>query len=162
MSESFYEIHQQKGKIERPFGWLQDRLIRTCIREDVRTIDDAQRVLDREVQRYNYSQVHSTTGEIPAIRFENALREGASLFRDFHMPQPYESPKDLFCLRAQRIVNPYGQISLKGLKLKLNKVKTGDLIDIKDENVSELRLWCDETLLEVFHIKIADLKGVHF
>ncbi|WP_457643238.1 hypothetical protein [Persephonella sp.] len=157
---------QAKGKIERPFGWLQDRLIRTCVREDIRTIEEAQRVLDMEVQRYNYRQVHSTTGEIPAMRFERALREGSTLFREFKVPGPYESPKDIFCLRTQRIVNPYGQISLKGLKLKLNKVKTGDLIDVRvyplDEEVSELRLWREGTLIEVFHIKNSDLKGVHF
>jgi len=32
---------QAKGKIERPYGWLQDRLIRTCVREDVNQIDQA-------------------------------------------------------------------------------------------------------------------------
>jgi len=157
---------QAKGKIERPFGWLQDRLIRTCVREDIRTIEEAQRVLDREVQRYNYRQVHSTTGEIPAMRFERALRDGRSLFREFKVPGSYESPKDIFCLRTQRIVNYSGQISLKGLKLKLNKVKTGDLIDVRiyplDEEVSELRLWREGTLIEVFHIKNSDIKGVHF
>jgi hypothetical protein len=29
---------QAKGKIERPYGWLQDRLIRTCVREDATDI----------------------------------------------------------------------------------------------------------------------------
>jgi len=112
---------QAKGKIERPFGWLQDRLIRTCVREDIRSINDAQEVLEMEVQRYNYRQVHSTTGEIPAIRFEEALSEGRSLFREFQIPQPYESPKDIFCLRTQRIVNPYGEISLKGIKYPVSR-----------------------------------------
>ena len=50
-----------KGKIERPYGWLQDRLVRTCVREDVREIKDAQMVLNQEACRYNYRQVHSTT-----------------------------------------------------------------------------------------------------
>jgi hypothetical protein len=103
---------------------------------------------------------------IPAIRFEEALSERKSLFREFFIPRHYESPKDIFCLRAQRIVNPYGVISLKGLKLKLNKVNTGDLINIRiyplDEEISELRLWCDGTLKEVLLIKNSDLKGVHF
>jgi len=57
--------------------------------------------------------VHSVTGEIPAMRFEKSLKEGRTLFREFQVPAPYESPKDIFCLRTHRIANPYGQISLK-------------------------------------------------
>ena len=36
---------QAKGKIERPYGWLQDRLIRTCVREDITNIRQAQQIL---------------------------------------------------------------------------------------------------------------------
>ena len=36
---------QAKGKMERPYAWLQDRLIRTCVREDITEIKQAQRVL---------------------------------------------------------------------------------------------------------------------
>jgi hypothetical protein len=45
---------QAKGKIERPYGWLQDRLIRTCVREDIANIKPAQQILRQEVHRYNY------------------------------------------------------------------------------------------------------------
>jgi len=55
---------------------------------------------------------------------------------------------------------------LKGLKLKLNKVKTGDLIDVRiyplDDQVSELRQWREGTLVEVLHVKNSDIEGVHF
>jgi hypothetical protein len=44
---------QAKGKIERPYGWLQDRLIRTCVRDNVTDIREAKRVLTHEVSRYN-------------------------------------------------------------------------------------------------------------
>jgi len=30
---------QAKGKIERPYRWLQDRIVRTCARENVTTIE---------------------------------------------------------------------------------------------------------------------------
>jgi len=60
---------QAKGKIERPYGWLQDHLIRTCVREDIADIKPAQQILRKEVHRYNYRQVHSTTQEIPYFRF---------------------------------------------------------------------------------------------
>ena len=36
---------QAKGKIERPYGWLQDRLIRTCVRDNVTDIREVQKVL---------------------------------------------------------------------------------------------------------------------
>ena len=58
---------QAKGKIERPYRWLQDRIVRTCARENIRKIEDAREVLSYEVNRYNGQQVHSTTGEIPII-----------------------------------------------------------------------------------------------
>ena len=64
---------QAKGKIERPYGWLQDHLIRTCIRENVKDISHAQRILNHERERYNFRQVHSTTLEIPSRRFNSAL-----------------------------------------------------------------------------------------
>ena len=36
---------QAKGKIERPYRWLQDRVVRTCARESIRTVDAARDVL---------------------------------------------------------------------------------------------------------------------
>ena len=39
---------QAKGKIERPYGWLQDRLIRTCVREEIADIQPAQKVLNKK------------------------------------------------------------------------------------------------------------------
>ncbi len=80
---------QAKGKIERPYGWLQDHLIRTCVREDIADIKLAQQILRQEVHRYNYRQVHSTTQEIPYFRFQRALKEKRSLFREFRIPPPF-------------------------------------------------------------------------
>ena len=36
---------QAKGKIERPYGWLQDHLIRTCIRENVKPFFDSSQAI---------------------------------------------------------------------------------------------------------------------
>lgn len=98
---------QAKGKVERPYRWLQDRIVRTCIYENLSTIDEARQVLKDEVNRYNNHQVHSTTKEIPSIRFNNALKTGNSLFRKFSVPKPFTSPLDIFCLQETRIVNAY-------------------------------------------------------
>ena len=103
---------QAKGKIERPYRWLQDRVVRTCATEKLTTIDEVCAVLKEEVNRYNNHQVHSTTGEVPSIRFARARKEGNSLFRPFALPKPYSSTKDIFCLREKRTVNGYRKISL--------------------------------------------------
>ncbi|MDY6795940.1 MAG: hypothetical protein SWK76_11805 [Actinomycetota bacterium] len=65
---------QAKGKVERPSRWLQDHIVRTCALEKLSTIEEVRAVLREEVDRYNRRQVHSTTGEIPAIRFKNAVK----------------------------------------------------------------------------------------
>ena len=103
---------QAKGKIEKPYRWLQDRIVRTCATEKLTAIDDVRAVLKNERNRYNNHQVHSTTGEVPSIRFERARKEGNSLFRPFALPKPYTSIKDVFCLREKRTVNGYRKISL--------------------------------------------------
>jgi len=69
---------QAKGKIERPYRWLQDRIVRTCAIEKLTIIDDVRAVLKEELDRYNNHQVHSTTGEIPSIRFEKAKEMGGA------------------------------------------------------------------------------------
>ena len=63
---------QAKGKIERPYRWLQDRIVRTCAIEKLAAIDDVRAVLKEELNRYNNHQVYSTTGEVPSIRFDRA------------------------------------------------------------------------------------------
>jgi len=59
---------QAKGKVERPYGWLQDRIVRTCARESIKEIKGTQEVLRYEMDRYNKHQVHSAIGEIPDFK----------------------------------------------------------------------------------------------
>ena len=51
---------QARGKIERPYRWLQDRIVRTCAREEIRTVQEAEKVLEAEVEKYNYRQVRNS------------------------------------------------------------------------------------------------------
>ena len=74
---------EAKGKIERPYRWLQDRVVRSCAKAGVADISGAKDILAYEVERYNAKQVHSTTGEIPLIRFQQAEREGRTVFHKF-------------------------------------------------------------------------------
>ena len=43
---------QAKGKVERPYGWMQDRIVRTCALEHLSTLEEARAVLREEVDRY--------------------------------------------------------------------------------------------------------------
>lgn len=156
---------QAKGKIERPYGWLQDHLIRTCVREDIADIKPAQQILRQEVHRYNYRQVHSTTQEIPYFRFQRALKERRSLFREFKIRPPFQSVKDIFCLRMDRTVDPYRRISISPLQFKVHADPRKEVnlrIHPLNYEISEIRFWCEGKLIDVQRIKNTDLKGVHF
>lgn len=145
---------QAKGKVERPYRWLQDRIVRRCAKLGIKDINDAREILFDEMDRYNNRQVHSTTGEIPIIRFQRAIDEGRNMFKPFQLTEPYQSTKDIFCLREQRRVNGYHQISWQGKILNVKKdIPIGALVDLKsipEEPTPELRLWHTNKLKQVF------------
>lgn len=145
---------QAKGKIERPYRWLQDRVVRRCAKLGVKSINDGREILADEIYQYNNKRVHSTTGEIPEIRFQRAIDEGRSMFKPFQLTEPCQSTKDIFCLREQRRVNGYHQISWQGKVLTVKKdIPIGTMVDLKsipDESTPELRLWHDNRLKQVF------------
>jgi hypothetical protein len=58
--------------MERPYRWLQYRIVRTCALEKLASLEDVRSVLHDELDRYNNHEVHSTTGEIPSLRFDHA------------------------------------------------------------------------------------------
>ncbi len=156
---------QARGKIERPYGWLQDRLIRTCVREDVTDIQHAQKALNQEVHRYNYRQVHSTTQEIPYFRFQRALKEKQSLFREFKIRPPFQSVKDIFCLRMDRSVDPYRKVSINHVQFKVHTDPSNQVnlrIYPLNDQLFEIRFWCEGRLINVYKVKTSDLEGVHF
>jgi hypothetical protein len=141
-------------------------MVRTCIYEDISDIEDCRSVLSDEIARYNNHQVHSTTREIPGIRFERALKEGNSLFRKFLLPKPYTSPLDVFCLRAQRMVNGYRRISLFKHQIEVPKVPLREYVDVHmvpdtTKGVMHIRIWWNEQMV---HSVSLPLKGfrVHF
>ena len=152
---------QAKGKVERPFRWLQDRIVRTCALEKLTSLEDVRGVLQQEVQRYNFHQVHSTTGEIPSIRFTNAKKSGNSLFRLFSVPKPYSSPKDIFCLRETRTVDGYCRISIFNHQIDLPQVPLHEdvelhLIPDPAKQVMEVRIWWNQKMVESVSLPLAD------
>jgi len=158
---------QAKGKIERPYRWIQDRLVRTCYRENIRDIKKAQLILNSLVGKYNYRIVHSTTGEIPYIRFQRAIREKRTLFREFTIMPPFKSTKDIFCLRVDRMVDSYRKVSINNLELKVPGAPLHERIQLrivpdKESGVSEVRFWHEDIFLGMQKVKNSELNLVHF
>src|SRR3989338_4448445 len=152
---------QAKGKVERPYQWLQDRIIRSCIREDVKTIAHGQRVLNAELDRYNHKQVHSTTGEIPYLRFRNAKERGKSLFHQFTIPLPYLTYKDIFAFRTTRFVDQYCKVTIKNMAFRLKDVEPRQTINIRvyplNDSLIELRFWLKGKLVDTQRVKKQEL-----
>lgn len=142
---------EAKGKIERPYRWLQDRVVRSCAKAEVITIEQGRDILKHELDRYNTKQVHSTTGEIPLLRFQRAERAGNTVFKPLVLPKPYTSTKDIFCLREERIVNGYNQVSWNKRYLKVpNYIPEGAKVQlhiVPDDSHPEIRVWYKEELV---------------
>ena len=158
---------QAKGKIERPYRWIQDRLVRSCYRKRISDINQAQLVLNSLIQKYNHQWIHSTTGEVPYIRFQRAIKENRSLFREFRIRPPYKSIKDIFCLRADRMVNSYRKVSINNLELKVPSAPLHERIQLriipdKKSGLSEVRFWHEGELLGIQKVKNSDLNLVQF
>jgi hypothetical protein len=157
---------QAKGKVERPFRWLQDRVGRACYYDDVSTFDQVREVVHMEVDRYNNRQVHSTTGEIPRVRFEKAAAQGRSLFRPFSLPSPYTSPDDVFCLRMTRVVSTYRRIQLSKHTIPLPEVDPNEevqvhLIPNPTTQSMALRIWWNAKLVHTTTLPLNNFR-VHF
>ena len=158
---------QAKGKVERPYGWIQDHLVRICARENVTTIAQANQILNREVYEYNYKRVHSTTGEIPYLRYQRAVKENKNVLRPFVVPPPYQSIKDIFCFRFNRVVDSYRTVSINNLKLKFNNAPIHETVNLRiypytTGGLSEIRFWHKGQLLDIQKVKTDLLPIVHF
>jgi len=157
---------QAKGKIERPYRWLQDRIVRTCALEHITAIADGRVVLKEELDRYNNHQVHSTTGEIPRIRFANAQAAGSNLFRPLSLPKPYTSPKDVFCLRETRVVNGYRRVSLFNHEIEVPNVPLREEVELHltpniAKQVMDVRIWWSQKMVHSVSLPLAGFR-VHF
>jgi len=158
---------QAKGKVERPYRWIQDHLVRICARENITTIAQANHILYREVYEYNYKRIHSTTDEIPYLRYQRALKENKNVLRQFLVPPPYQSVKDIFCFRLNRTVDAYRTVSINNLKLKFNNAPLHEEVNLRiypyaTGGLSEVRFWHKDKLLDIQKVKTELLLPVHF
>jgi hypothetical protein len=100
---------QAKGKIERRFGTLQQRLVALLAYENVSDYAAAQVVLDRQVAHQN-ATVCRTTGYSPNAAWDKALEEKRSAIR----PCPPATLLDLHLALHLRRVNADNQIDFLG------------------------------------------------
>jgi hypothetical protein len=74
--------------------------------------------------------------------------------------------KDIFCLRIERTIDSYRRISVNNLQLKVNNAVPGKRVTLRiyplNKDISEVRFWCENNLIDIQRIKNSDLKGVHF
>lgn len=157
---------QAKGKVERPYGWLQDHIVRLCYRDGVKDIRCARAILNREVYQYNYRRIHSTTLEIPHTRFQRALQEKQSLFRPFTIKPPYQSTKDIFALRFDRTVDSYRKISISNLQFTVN-APVGATLNLRiypseSSGLTEVRCWHKNQITDIHRVKNNLINIVHF
>lgn len=157
-SDAIYALSAPaKGKIERPYRWLQDRIVRTCALEKISDIDEAKDVLRLELDRYNNRQIHSTTKEVPIVRFQKAKQEGKTFFRPFTIPKPYTHINDIFCLKETRRTNGYRKITFYGQELQLPKVPTYEEVslhlvpDTKQQTLGVRIWWKDIFILSTIY-----------
>ena len=158
---------QAKGKVERPYRWLQDRIVRTCAIEKLTAVEEVRAVLKDELNRYNNHQVHSTTGEVPSIRFNRARQEGNSLFRPFALPKPYTSTKDIFCLREKRMVNGYRKISLFNHEIVVPHVPLREEVEVHlvpdiERGALEVRIWWENQMVHSVTYQLKEFPRVQF
>lgn len=158
---------QAKGKVERPYRWIQDHVVRICAREKIITIPPANQILFREVHEYNFKRIHSTTGEIPYLRYQRALKENKNVLRQFLIPPPYQSIRDIFCFRFNRTVDAYRTVSINNLKLRFNNAPIHEEVNLRvypyaTGDLSEVRFWYKGKLLDIQKVKTELLLPVHF
>jgi hypothetical protein len=164
-SEVVYALSPQaKGKIERPYRWLQDRLVRTAMKENLRTLEEMRGALRRLVEMYNTRWVHSTTKEIPIVRFENALNGNCSLFKP--MPKGVDT-RDLFCLVIKRTTDGYRSLSFEGHVFRLPNCRSYIDTEIRispdyKNKLAVFRFWQQGAFVEEHKVKLDQLKSVRF
>lgn len=165
--EPIYALSPQaKGKIERPYRWLQDRMVRTAAKEHVDSLEGVRGILQELVETYNTRWVHSTTKEIPILRFEQAVREGRSLFTPFTLKEA-ERMEDVFSIKMDRVVDAYRKVSLQGCEIRVPGGIPRDKVTLKmspdtETGLVKIRIWKEDEFLGEVLETTERLPGVSF
>lgn len=111
---------QAKGKIERLFGTFQKRLVTLLRYEKIQDADQANQLLQHEIDYYNQNHLHSTTGLTPNHAWEKAVEENRSRLR----PVPAKTLLDLhFALHLPRRVSSASSVEFLGRTWKISPTR---------------------------------------
>ncbi len=81
---------------------------------------------------------------------------------------PFESLKDVFCLRVERMINSYRKVSLNKLERKVSGASLHSRVQMrivpdKKNRIAEVCFWYQTAnLLDIQKVKNGDLNLVHF
>jgi hypothetical protein len=108
---------QGKGKIERIFRFMQDRLVNELVDANVRTIYQANKYLQKWVKWYNTCYMHSETKCIPQERFDKN-----NCFRKLPLEVDLN---EVFCLKHERLVKSDNTFEFEGktYQIKANEYR---------------------------------------
>jgi len=73
--------------------------------------------------------------------------------------------KDIFCLRMDRTVDSYRQISISPLQFKVHADPQKEVnlrIHPLNDEIAEIRFWCEGKLIDVQRVKTSELKAIQF
>lgn len=94
---------QCKGKIERLFGFLQDRFVKQA--KFCKSLEQLNRALGKWIHWYNTKRVHSITGCVPKERFASSVCR--SLPKNLNLD-------DIFCFKLTRTVKNDNTFDFQG------------------------------------------------
>ena len=139
---------QAKGKVESKFKYLQGRMVRRCAKEQVTTLEHAQRILDEEVRYYNEYKKHEITGQTPMERFMLAEKDGRNVLRK--LPKN-KNLKDIFCLEYKRKLDKYGRTTVKRIEVQLKSSPSQEVFIhyIEENHEKEIRILSENHVLKV-------------
>ncbi len=104
---------QAKGKVEKIFDYLQRRLPHLCEKYKVKDLSEAQKLLEELISYYNEKRIHDETGEIPAQRWQEAIRNGKGKLRAL---EPSMDLDQIFSIHLKRTVRKDGTVMFMGKK----------------------------------------------
>lgn len=146
---------QGKGKIERLFRFMQDRLVNELILSKVSTIDEANKILQRWVTWYNTCHVHSVTKEVPAARINNN-----SAFSK--LPKKIDL-ENIFCIKHTRQVKADNTISFEGKTYQIERNQhrisyAKAQVEIRINLARKLKIYYQNKEIGAFEYKAKDIK----
>jgi len=106
-----------KGKVEKACDYLQRRVPYLCERYRIRSVAEAQKIVQEVVSFYNEHREHEETEEVPLKRWEKALEADKGRLRSL---DPSVDLDLVFSLHYERTVKKDGTFSFRGREFKLS------------------------------------------